>query len=174
VLCDPKSDGVHGVAWSPHREGSPCQPSQETRWDQVEHIHEIFLVIFSFRSETYLNDDPERLRQHEERSRYVDRDGQFYQSEGLLIVFATKTDMQIGDFSVRRKVLIEDVLGLFYAGDPVLFLVNMKTWHCCVTLLIIYLIGSHSSLSMSTLSDSPQNAGNGHPMAVARIIRLLL
>jgi hypothetical protein len=58
----------------------------------------------------------------------------------VCLIISQKVTRPPGDFSVRRKVLIEDVLGLFYAGDPVLFLVNMKTWHCCMMLLIIYLI----------------------------------
>jgi hypothetical protein len=51
-----------------------------------------------------------------------------------------------GDISVKRKVLIEDVLGLFYAGDPVLFLVNMKTINCCLMLILFYLIWSRLPL----------------------------
>lgn len=43
--------------------------------------------------------------------------------------------------SIKRKVLIEDVMGLFYAGDPVLFLVNMRTLNCCFMLLTIYITG---------------------------------
>lgn len=46
----------------------------------------------------------------------------------------------LGEVAVKRKVVIEDVLGLFYAGDPVLFLVNMKTINCCFILLFVYLL----------------------------------
>jgi hypothetical protein len=71
---------------------------------------------------------------------------------------------------VKRKVLIEDVLGLFYAGDPVLFLVNMKTINCCLMLIIIYLIWSlfPPPPPIQIEMTLNQHHCHGHPLAPPR------